>query len=40
MSEAKAFLLLNIPSELAIVYISNGILATMAKPHVDAGIPV
>ncbi|MGA9141981.1 MAG: hypothetical protein WBZ29_17285 [Methanocella sp.] len=40
ISNAKAFLLLNIPSAQAVVYICNGILATMAKPNVDAGIPV
>jgi len=38
MSKAKAFLLLNIPSDQAVVYISNGILATTAKPYVDARI--
>jgi len=39
MSKAKAFLLLNIPTDQAVVYINNGILATTAKPYVDAGIP-
>jgi len=39
MSKAKAFLLLNIPSDQAVVYIDNGILATTAKPYVDARIP-
>jgi hypothetical protein len=39
MSKAKAFLLLNIPSDQAVVYIINGILATTAKPYVDAAIP-
>ena len=39
MSTAKAFLLLNIPTGQAVVYIKNSILATKAKPYVDTGIP-
>ncbi len=31
MGKAKAFLLLNIPSDQAVVYIINGILATTGK---------
>lgn len=32
ISKAKAFLILNIPSDQAVVYISNGILAMTEKP--------
>jgi hypothetical protein len=40
MSKTRPFLLYNIPSGYAVVYVNNGILATMAKPCVGAGIPV
>jgi hypothetical protein len=37
MSKTRPFLLYNIPSGYAVVYVNNGILATMAKPCIDAG---